>query len=210
MSKSNYKYKVYNGKVIKELLKNSKIYFFAFLFITGMLFGAVYLKNCNISMFEKITEISDVYINNKAGQGMLNNFTNSVTLNAFFFAINMFLGFSLVGYPLLIWLPLLRGMGLGVFSGYMYSIFKFTGLGYCAILIYPGAIISAFAFILACCDSCDYSKNAFDKSIRGKGQFEKDETKIYIIRQLIYFIISVCSSLIESLFALGFSKLFDF
>lgn len=209
MSRSNYKYRVYNGKVIKDILKNSKNYFLAFLFILGILFGALFIKQGNEKTFEGIEEIVTAYIQAKTGQGMLQIFLSSAFVNVFFTLINIFLGFSLIGYPLIIWLPFLRGLGLGVFSGYMYSFYKIAGLGYCAFLIYPGAVISAFAFILACCDSGDYSKNAYEKSIRAKGQFEKDETKIYLFRQLIYFAVCLCSSLIEALFTAGFSRLFE-
>lgn len=209
MSRSNYKYRVYNGKIIKDILKNSKIYFFAFLFILGILFGAIFIKHGNENINDKVNEIAEVYIQSKTGQGVLQNFFASVSVNGFFTVINLFLGFSLIGYPLIIWLPFLRGLGLGVFSGYMYSFYKLVGLGYCAFLIYPGAVISAFSFILACCDSSNYSKNAYEKSIRAKGQFEKDETKIYLFRQFIYFTVCLCSSLIEAVFAAGFSRFFE-
>ena len=122
----------------------------------------------------------------------------------------MLLGFSLIGFPFLLWVPFIKGTALGVFSGYMYSAYKLTGFGYCSMLVYPGAVISTFSLILACSDSCKYSKNAFEKSVKGKGQFEKDETKIYLFRQMIYFFISIGSSVIDALFALFFSKLFNF
>lgn len=209
MSRSDYKYKVYNGKIIKDIIKNSRVYFFVLLFIIGILFGALFIKHSDEETAGKINEIVRLYIQSKTGQGMLQNFFASLSVNAAFMLIDVFLGFSLIGYPFIIWLPFLRGLGVGAFSGYMYTFYKFTGLGYCALLIYPGAVISAFAFILACCDSCDYSKNAYEKSIRAKGQFERDETKIYLFRQFIYFAVCLCSSLIEALFTVGFSRFFE-
>lgn len=209
MSRSNYKYRVYNGKIIKDILKNSRNYFMALLFITGIFFGALFIKLEGTGLNSKINEIVSLYIHSKTGQGIFENFIGSASINMFVSAVNIFLGFSLIGYPLIMWLPFMRGLGLGVFSGYMYSYYKLTGLSYCALLVYPGAVISSFAFILACCDSCDYSKNAFEKSIRAKGQFEKDETKIYLFRQVIYIAICLCSSLIEAIFAAGFSRFFE-
>ena len=210
MSKQNYKYRIYNGKIIKEIIKKSEIYLFGFLFICGIVFGAYYVKQSDALFKEKISEICTSYIQSKAGQGITENIISNALINMIFSAINIFLGFSLIGFPLLFWVPLLKGLGVGVFSGYMYSSYKLTGLGYCAMLVYPGTVISAFSLILACCDSCAYSKNAFEKSIRGKGQFEKDETKIYLIRQFIYLAICFCSSVIDALSAILFSKLFNF
>lgn len=210
MSKINYKYRIYNGKIIKEIIKKSEIYLFGLLFICGIIFGAYFVKQTDSFSREKINEICSSYIHSKAGQGITENIISNAVVNLVFFAINIFLGFSLIGFPLLFWVPLLKGLGVGVFSGYMYSAYKLTGLGYCAILVYPGTVISAFSLILACCDSCAYSKNAFEKSIRGKGQFEKDETKIYFLRQFVYLAICFCSSVIDTFSAILFSKLFDF
>ncbi len=209
MNRSNYKYRVYNGRIIKDILKNSKSYFLGFLFIIGILFGALFIKQGNETTFIITENIISKYMQMKSEQGIIQVFLNSATLNLVFTIINIFFGFSLIGYPLIIWLPFLRGLGLGVFSGYMYIFYKLSGLGYCAFLVYPGAVISAFAFILACCDSCDYSKNAYEKSIRAKGQFEKDETKIYLFRQFIYFAVCLCSSMIEAFFTIGFSRFFQ-
>lgn len=210
MSKSKTKYRIYNGKIIKEILDKSGIYIYAFLFIAGIVFGAYFIKTTDNPAREKTYEICSMFINNKTGQGMSDNLISSISISILFWGANILLGFSLIGFSLILWVPFLKGVGLGAFSGYMYSAYKISGLGYCALLIYPGAVISAFSLILACFDSCTYSKNAFEKSIRGKGHFEKDETKIYIIRQLIYLAITLCSSVTDSLFSMIFSKLFDF
>lgn len=208
MSKSKYNYKVYNGKVIKKMLENSRIYLLTVFFALGIIIGAVSINSESI-LIEKLSSLIDSYTLLKAGQGMVENFCNSLSVNSVFLALNLFLGFSLIGYPFIIWLPLLRGMGIGTVCGYLYSVYRFSGLGYSLLIIYPGAIASTFAFILACNDSCEYSKNAYSKSIQGRGQFEKDETKIYIFRQMIFLGITAVSALIDALFSTGFSRFFE-
>ncbi len=210
MSKSSNKYKVYNGKIIKEIIDKSGIYVFALLFIIGIIFGAFFVKKSDVSTAEKITEICSLFISGKTGQGINGNIINSATINSSFWLLNISLGLSLIGFSLVLWLPFLKGLTLGIFSGYMYSVYKLTGLGYCALMVYPGAVISAFSLILACYDSRIYSKNAFEKSIKGRGHFEKDETKIYLIRQFVYLIICLCSSFTDAIFSMLFSKLFNF
>ena len=115
----------------------------------------------------------------------------------------------MIGYPFLVWLPCIKGIGLGAFAGYLYSAYKLSGLGYWILTVFPGAIVSSVALIIACNDSCDYSKNAFMKSLRGRGQFEKDETKIFLVRQLILIGICVISSFIDSVFTFAFSGFFE-
>lgn len=208
MSKSKYNYKVYNGKAIKKLLENSRVYMLAALFALGIIIGALSINNESV-IIEKLTSLIDSYTLLKAGQGIAENFCNSLTVSAVFFAGNLFLGFSLIGYPFIMWLPFLKGMGIGTVCGYLYSVYKLSGLAYSLVIIYPGAIVSTLAFILACNDSCEYSKNAYMKAILGRGQFEKDETKIYLIRQTIFFGISGISAIIDALFSAGFSRFFE-
>lgn len=207
MSKSN-KYKVYNGKNLKEFYKNSRIYILVLMFAAGIIIGAVSV-NSETFLSEKITKIADVFSAQREGQGITEIFINSFSVNGLFSVLGVFLGFSLIGYPILIWLPFLKGLGLGAFCGYLYSAFALSGIGYSVAIIYPGAIVSAFALVLSCNDACDYSKNAFLKSICGKGQFEKDETKIFVIRQLIFITVTAASSFIDALVSIGFSRFFE-
>lgn len=208
MKKSKYNYRIYNGKSIKKVLENSRIYFMTAFFAVGMIIGASSLNNESI-LFEKTSQIIESYTLLKSDQGILMNFCNSLTVSAVFVFINLFLGFSMIGYPLLLFLPFLRGLGIGMVCGYLYSAFKLTGLGYSFLVIYPGAIVSTFALFMACNDSCEYSKNAYLKAIRGRGQFEKNETKVYLLRQLVFFGILAASSLLDALFSKIFSGFFE-
>ncbi len=208
MKKSKYNYRIYNGKSIRKILENSRIYLMTAFFAAGMIIGAVSLNNESI-IIEKISQIIESYTLLKSNQGILMNFCNSITVGAIFLLVNLFLGFSMIGYPLLLLLPFLRGLGMGLVCGYLYSAFKLTGLGYSILVIYPGAIVSTFALFMACNDSCEYSKNAYLKAIRGRGQFEKDETKVYLLRQLVFFGILMASSLLDALFSKIFSGFFE-
>ena len=208
MIKSKYNYKVYNGKALKNIVENSKIFVLAFLFVAGVFMGAV-SGNCKSEISNKTAEIINSFIISKNQNEFVDIIIDSFISNGILMFTNVFLAFSLIGYPLLIWLPCIKGIGLGAFAGYLYSAYKITGLGYYILTVFPGAIVSTVALIIACNDSCDYSKNAFMKSLRGRGQFEKDETKIFLIRQSIMIGICMISSIVDSIFTLAFSRFFE-
>ncbi len=208
MSRPKLNYKIYNGKNIKKLFENTGLYTLTILFSCGIIIGAAIINHDNM-MTEKIKEFSDTYILTKSGQGISEIFLNSVISNSVFLFVNLFLSFSLIGYPIIIWIPFLKGLGIGSICGYLYSIYKFSGFGFSILTIFPGAIVSTFALISACNSACVYSKNAYSKAILGKGQFEKGETRFYIIKQMIYFIICAASSLIDSIFSFIFSRFFE-
>lgn len=205
---SKYKYKIYNGKSLKKFFENSRIFVLISMFIIGLTAGASMLNN-NSSITERLSVIIESYSELRAEQGILINFCNSLTVNVLFSVVNLFLAFSLVGYPLIIALPTFKGLALGAVSGYLYSTYKLIGLGYCMLMIFPGAVSSTFAFLLACNDSCEYSKNAFMKAIKGRGQFEKDETRVYLTRQLVFLGICAVSSGIDAVFCEIFSRFFE-
>ena len=97
---------------------------------------------------------------------------------------------------------------MGAVCGYLYSAYKFTGLGYSLLMIYPGAIISTLSLLLICNDCCEYSKNAYLKAVSGRGQFEKDETKIFLTRQLVFTLIGAIGALIDAVCAELFVGIF--
>lgn len=208
MVKSKHNYRVYNGKKIKQSLENSKIYLLTVFFAVGILFGASVISK-DYEIIEKIGNLAESFTALKAEQGIWQNFSNSVTVNSLFMFAELFFSFSLLGYPAIMVLPFFKGMGYGIVSGYLYSVYKFTGLCYSLMIIYPGAVVSTFAFVLASNDGCEYSKNAYLKSVRGRGHFEKKETKIFLLRQLIFFAACAASSLIDALLSAAFSKLFE-
>lgn len=57
------------------------------------------------------------------------NFINSLAVNAAFMLAVFVFGLCAVGLPLICVLPVIRGVGIGMLSGYLYSNFALRGLG---------------------------------------------------------------------------------
>lgn len=205
---SKLKYRVYNGKSLKKILENTRVYLLILMFIFGLTAGAGVIKS-DTGIYDNIISLFENYLNHKSGQGILLNFCNSLSVNILFYLINIFFSFSVIGIPFIISLPMLKGFGLGCFCGFLYSTYRLTGLGYSLLTVYPGAIVSTLVFILACNDSSEYSKNLFLKSIKGKGNYEKDETRVYLTRQLVFSGICAVSSAIDSVSYALFSGFFE-
>lgn len=208
MKKSKHNYRIYNGKIIKTAFENSRIYIMTIIFAAGIIAGSLLLSS-EAALPEKISDIVEGFSIIKSENSLLKNFVNSLFTNVIFIIINIFLGFSLIGYPFLLIIPFFRGLGIGAICGYLYSVHRLTGLIYSILIIYPAEIVSVLAFMYACNSSCEYSKNAYYKSIQGRGQFEKNETKIYLCKQMLYIAICAASALIDTLFSKIFSVFFE-
>ncbi|MBO5858313.1 MAG: stage II sporulation protein M [Clostridia bacterium] len=209
MSKSKHRYKVYNGKAVKEILENSRVFILIGLFAIGIIIGSTAIKN-NGETAEKIRYIIGNYAMQRAGQGMSENFFNSLLSNMMFVLVSVFLGFSLIGSPLIMTLPFFKGAAIGAVSGYLYLEYKLMGLGYSVLMIYPSSVICMVALIIIFNESCEYSHNAYLKAINGRGHFEKDETKLFLIRQFIFSLIVAVSALIDAVCVELFSGFFVF
>ncbi len=198
MGKSKYKYKVYNGRAIKEVFENSRVVVLTVMFSIGIIIGAKGINSGSTEHYEKIKNLLSSFALNRAGQGISENFMDSLTGVGVYSAAALFLAFSLIGYPIIMLLPLIRGMGIGAVFGYLYSAYGFTGIGYSLLMIYPGALFSIISLLLICNESCEYSKNAYSKSVLNKGNFEKDETKYFMIRQILFFAVGAFGSLVDA------------
>ena len=209
MGKSEFRYKVYDGKAIKEIFENSRLIVLVLLFAGGIVAGSLVVKK-DVGLIAETEELLMDYAMKKAGQGVFQNFKCSFLTNIVFISVTVFSAFSLIGYPLILIVPFFKGLGMGLVSGYLYSAYKFMGLGYTLLMIYPGAIFSVIGLLIICNDCCEYSKNAYNKAILGRGHFEKNETKYFMLRQLVFITLSVIGAIIDGLCTELFSGFFNF
>ena len=142
--------KEYGNGVITSLKKNRRILIMMLLFAAGMIIGAVSLKRADSYLSGAFSDMFSVYIRSKSSQSLGMNFINSLAVNAAFMLAVFVFGLCAVGLPLICILPIIRGVGIGILSGYLYSNFALRGLGYCVLVIYPGLIPAIFALLLAC------------------------------------------------------------
>lgn len=206
MNKS--KYKIYNGRALKEFIVNTRIIILIIMFCIGIICGALILKS-DINFSDGISDIFNSYSELRKQNGILNNFLYSIKMNGLLIIVSMFLGFSVIGCPFITLVPLMKGLAIGAVSGYLYSMYKLSGVGYSILMIYPGSIVSSYALLKSCNDSFEYSRNLYYKAIKGRGQYEKDETRIYLLRQLVLLGICMISSMIDVVTSELFSGLFE-
>lgn len=208
MGKSEYKYKVYDGKIIKEMFENSRVFMLILIFTGGIIVGAAALKKDN-QLISQIQSLVSSFALQRIEQGRLQIFLNSMLVNSIFAMSAAFFSFSVIGYPFIMILPFVRGLALGAVGGYLYTAYKFTGLGYCVLMIYPGAILSAATLFLVFNECCEYSKNVYLKSIFGRGQFEKNETRYFLMRLLVFTAVSASGALADAVSAALFGRFFN-
>lgn len=160
-------------------------------FAAGLLCGALLYKNCR-------TDALDEIIKTAAGNDFLNLFINNLGFYFLVFALTVFLGICLVGFPIINAVPLIIGVQAGLEIAYYYLNFGFKGFGYCILMIAP--FVSSFLTVIVYTVSLssELSRKIYDLTIGKKDTAEKIKYKKYMKKYLLYAIMIVIVALVNS------------
>ena len=114
-----------------------------------------------------------------------------------------------MGIPFVAFVPVLAGGFIGIISGYIYENYMLKGLGYCAIIIFPAAIIAVAAILFACKESFLMSVTMLNLLSQRRSQ-PLESFKNYSLRFAIYIAITAAGALTETIMTRLFIGLFAF
>lgn len=205
--------KAFNLKKINSLKNESDrevkgmIITFA-LFAAAMIIGAGTLKYSALSISE-YTDIFSRYIIMRSSEKMHTIFLNSVSVNLFFLLLINFAGLSCVGIPLTVLIILIKGLGFGFYSGFLFSQFSMSGIGYYLITVLPGAVLSNTALLLACNNSAFLSADILAVTL-SKKQSDENIIKNYLKKNAVIIAICIIASIIDCVLVKAFEFMFMF
>lgn len=202
--------KEYGTNALTTIKKNGRILVMLAVFAVGMIIGAVFIKRGDGLVSAAISDTFTAYIKAKSTQSLGLNFISSLAVNAAFMLTAFVFGLCAVGLPFICSLPLLKGMSIGMLSGYLYAKFALKGLGYCVLVIYPGLIPAVFALLLACSAGINSSYEMLLSLSSTKAQKGERSLKIYCIRFLIICILVLISAVLDATVSRLFCRLFSF
>lgn len=180
------------------------------LFAAGMIIGAGIAKNSGSSeTIADFSNIFDIFVQNRNNNKAYEIFLNSFAVNVLFLSASFASGLSCIGIPLICAIPIIKGIGFGMLSGYLLSVYKMSGIGYYLLTIFPGAIISVSALTISCAFAGLMSTDILSV-VSAKKQPEKKIITHYLKSFMLFFISCVISSAIDTILTKAFSYLFTF
>lgn len=194
-----------------ESLKTSwKLTLFTALFVFGLVIGSAILKSNDSTIATQLASIIESYILKRTSQGYLILFLNSLIPMLIYLYIAFAAGLCAVGIPIVIIEPIIKGLGVGIIAGYLYSTFELQGVGYCLLIIFPAAILSTATLIFACNESFLMSVDII-KILKDKQYSARENIfKLYLTRYSVLTIFVVFIALLDTFFIKAFSGLFNF
>ena len=171
------------------------------LFALGLFLGARSVAGAPSGWQLRITELLRTQRLNRAQNSILGNAIGYLGGDLLFLIAAYLLGLCAGGLPLLLMLPVLRGLGIGVTSGWLYITYGPTGVGYSLLVLYPATVVSILIMLTGCKESMLMSSDML-LMLNGKLERVESSLRLYTTR---YFVLALTSILAAALDAACFS-----
>lgn len=171
------------------LQNNQKLIMLTLIFICGLFVGALTVKNTNAVFGESLKSLVENYYTARNGQSVLHSFLSAFGSECIFLLIAMLFGVCIIGEPILWLLPFVKGLGLGIISGYLYQAYTLQGLTYFSVYVLPAAVLASAALLLACKESILMTRDIAKILLKGESHSSAEMFKLYILR---YTVLLVC------------------
>ncbi len=193
------------------LKKNILWLIFLFSVPIGTAFGAVFEKNADEQLLKALDLIFLTNFRFRRDTAWYSVFTASFAADFIFLLVVFLLGLSLWGAVPVVLVPMIKGYGYGLTMGYLYASYGWQGIFYNLLVILPGAFL--FSVVISAA-----AKTAFSHSVQLTALFVRksvnDDPKLqmkhYLLSMLWLLFLTALSALVDLLFSLVFSRIFQF
>ncbi len=160
--------------------KNGFFIFLAAVSLAGVLLGTLSYCYMDSGFLERISSLEENFFDARRSADYAVILMRSLCSSTLFLGAAFILGFSAVGQPLAVAVPIVRGIGLGAAMAQIYSANGTSGILTCALLLIPSALISTFALIRGVMLSVEMSDRLLSDVLSDRSQEDMlENTKVY-------------------------------
>ena len=176
------------------------------LFGMGLFLGAKTAVHAPNQWIGQLMELLRLQRLNRLEQSLVGNALAYFGSDALFLLAAFLLGLCAAGLPLVLLLPVLRGLGVGAVSGWLYLNHGMSGVGYSILVLFPATIVSMLVMLTYCKESMLMSS---DMLLVATGKSERVESgiRLYCTRYLVLALVSILAAVLDSLCFRAFSRL---
>lgn len=192
-----------------ETVRNNwELVLLSLLLLGGMLCGALLTGNAG---FDTINRLDFLFAGNfkaRISEPFLAIFAASFA-SSFLFIFGCFLcGLSMWGVFLVPFILVFRGFGLGLASGYLYSVYGGKGILFNLAVILPGAFVSCLSILLASREGIRFSRRLTTSC--GSESLNRPQIGYYLLRFGAILGIAFCAAIIDLVLSACLSGFFSF
>ena len=195
----------------RYIQKNKRFVVMLAALVVGMCLGALIIRWQGTGQASQIDRLFAGYLSQRSAHNFFQTLLFSF-LSAFWFVLLAFLsGMFIFGAPVAVSIALFKGLGYGLYSGYLYAAHGLQGVSFCALILVPSGLISSLAVLVAC-------KEAYTFSTKLLGVFRetpirwqpREEMRRYALQFGLVLALVFVSALVDSVMTLLFFHFFTF
>lgn len=177
------------------------------LILIGVFIGtAVYiLKDEPLS--GSLNELNTDYLSLRSGSSYMSVMITSLFNSTILLAILFLGGLCAVAFPVVLVVPIYKGLGIGCSVAELYASMGQKGFIYALILILPSAVISCYALMIGTREAYRMSIECFGAIFKSKIYTVSENAKLYLVKFLILEAILSVSATIDSLCSLVYNNI---
>lgn len=175
----------------------------------GIVIGSLIIAKTTSELNSSIDTLYNNFISSIKEKTFFTIFCDTFFTSMIYIFLFFIMGTNALGIPFVYFLTCIKGIGNGIISGYLYSIYGLKGVGFSTLVLFPYAIISGIIIIMMGDSSLKLSKNIFH-DLRSKPPVHKEITiKKYCINYIVYTAFFILASMIDAIFKVSFSSAFN-
>lgn len=204
------------------LYRNRLLLLLFMLLLLGELIGSFMMRGTELSASGTLPFLTQGFLAARGEQSLLETFTSSLSSSALLMLPAFLLGFCAIAQPVIVFLPLFRGLGLGLSMAYLYAAYGWRGVFACLVLILPNAVLSSLAILMACREalrmsalflSCAFGTGSPPADPEGEpvpypagGRVDmRLAFRLYLVKFALLLGVAVAASLVDSVFTFLFA-----
>lgn len=191
-----------------KFMLNQKMFLLLIVFVIGLIFGSVCIRNLDSTLVEKVQNFINNYFIVQSQQSILLNFLSVLANEILILFVPFVFGLCLIGEPVMWIEPVIRGLGIGLISGYMYRNYNINGMKFYSVVILIPLALSSAIMLIACHESILMTRD-IKHTLKNSSEMKENYIKLYIIRYVVLLVAVVVISVISSLNVYFFSAKFN-
>lgn len=198
----------YSRYIAHYTKKHYGLLVFGFLFLVGVTLGTFLVRYITKETLEYMLRMVNGYVHNRQEQSLLQNFTSGVFASMIFLGILFFSGFCAIAQPVIVLMPLFRGLGVGFSLASLYASQGTEAIGYVLLLMLPGTVISSLVILVCSQESMRMANALFSTMTKDRQETIPYSPRLYIARYVICVLLCIIAAFIEAVFYFAFAHFF--
>ncbi|MCC8192088.1 MAG: stage II sporulation protein M [Ruminococcus sp.] len=175
------------------------------LILLGVFIGTlVYIFNSD-ALSGSLNELNTDYLSLRSNSTYMSVMLSSLFNSTLMLVILFLGGLCAVAFPVVLLVPVYKGMGLGCSVAQLYASMGQKGFIYALVLILPSAVISCYALMIGTREAYRMSAQCFGAIFKSKIYTVSENARLYLVKFLILEAILSISATIDSICSLVYN-----